>query len=69
MEAANKVYRKEDIIMMSKREVNPGFGEGGKNNYDIWLYKGGPRCHHAWYRRTYMLKDGKQNRNYYRPST
>ena len=60
MESANKVYRKEDIQMMSKRAVNPGFGEGGKDKYDIWLYKGGPRCHHAWYRRTYMLKDGKQ---------
>jgi hypothetical protein len=60
MSSANKVYRKEDIQMMSKKSVNPGFGENGAKTYDIWLYKGGPRCHHAWYRRTYMLKDGKQ---------
>tara|TARA_R110000824_G_scaffold271961_1_gene460438 strand:- start:2390 stop:4348 length:1959 start_codon:yes stop_codon:yes gene_type:complete len=61
MESANKVYRKEDIQFMSKKEVNPGFGPpGSREKYDIWLYKGGPRCHHAWYRRTYMLKDGKQ---------
>lgn len=59
MTNANKVYRKEDIQMMSNKAVNPGFGEKGASTYDIWLYKGGPRCHHAWYRRTYMLKDGK----------
>lgn len=60
MTDANKVYRKEDIQMMSKKAVNPGFGFKGASTYDIWLYKGGPRCHHAWFRRTYMLKDGKE---------
>lgn len=60
MTSANKVYRKEDIQAMSRKAVNPGFGEGGASTYDIWLYKGGPRCHHAWFRRTYMLKDGKE---------
>jgi len=60
MTSAGKVYRKEDIQAMSNKPVNPGFGEGGASTYDIWLYKGGPRCHHAWFRRTYMLKDGKE---------
>jgi hypothetical protein len=60
MTSAGKVYRKEDIQAMSNKAVNPGFGEGGASTYDIWLYKGGPRCHHAWFRRTYMLKDGKE---------
>ena len=60
MIAADKVYRKEDIIMMDKKPVNAGFGEFGASTYSIWLYKGGARCHHKWFRKTYMLKDGKQ---------
>lgn len=55
---ANKVYRKEDIQMMSQRVVNAGFGENGSDTYDIWLYKGGPRCHHKWQRKTYVSVDG-----------
>ena len=54
MLSSQKVYRKEDIDLMSKNPVNPGFGEGGANTYDIFLYKGGPRCHHKWLRQTYM---------------
>jgi hypothetical protein len=60
MIAADKVYRKEDIIMMDKKPVNAGFGERGASTYSIWLYKGGARCHHKWFRKTYMLKDGTQ---------
>ena len=40
---------------MGKQQVNPGFGEGGSNTYSIWLYKGGARCQHKWFRKTYML--------------
>jgi len=58
MVTAGKVYRKEDIIRMSKRAVNPGFGEKGASTYSIWLYKGGPRCNHKWYRKTYQIKNG-----------
>lgn len=50
-----RLFRKEDIDMMSNRAVNPGFGEGGANTYDIFKYKGGPRCHHKWARVTFML--------------
>ena len=64
MYAADKVYRKEDILRMSKKVVNPGFQKGGKKNpgqpYSIWLYKGGARCSHRWYRKTYQVKDGKK---------
>ncbi len=60
MISADKVYRKEDIIMMDNKPVNAGFGEFGASTYSIWLYKGGPRCRHKWFRKTYMLKDGKQ---------
>jgi hypothetical protein len=56
MVAAKKLYRKEDIIAMSTKAVNAGFGPDGAANYDIWLYKGGPRCNHAWLRKTYMAK-------------
>lgn len=56
MVAAKKLYRKEDIMAMSTKAVNAGFGPDGAANYDIWLYKGGARCHHAWLRKTYMAK-------------
>ena len=62
MSAANKIYRKQDIINMSEMEVNPGFGIGGANTYSIWLYKGGPQCFHFWSRRIYKtsLRNAKQ---------
>lgn len=55
MMSANKLYRKEDIEDMSRKDVNPGFGEGGSNKYDIFRFKGGPRCHHKWQRVTMVL--------------
>jgi len=56
MVAAKKVYRKEDIMTMSSKSVNPGWGPDGANTYDIWLYKGGGSCRHYWERRVYMAK-------------
>lgn len=53
---ANKLYRIEDINMMSNKVVNEGFGPNGSNTYDILLYKGGARCKHYWVRETYRLK-------------
>ena len=58
---AKKVYRKEDILQMSDKAVNAGFGEGGSDTYSIWLYKGGARCHHKWFRKTYQIKDGDKS--------
>ena len=58
MMTANKVYRKEDIMMMDNQAVNAGFGVNGASTYSIWLYKGGARCKHKWVRRTYMSKGG-----------
>jgi len=57
MVAAKKLYRKEDILQMNDKAVNPGFGAGGASTYSIWLYKGGARCGHKWFRKTYMWKD------------
>ena len=60
MVKADKVYRKEDILRMSDKVVNAGFGKGGSDTYSIWLYKGGARCSHKWFRKTYQIKDGKK---------
>jgi len=56
---AKKIYRKEDIMQMSTRAVNAGWGLNGADTYDIWLYKGGGACHHFWMRKTYMAVDVK----------
>jgi hypothetical protein len=56
MVSARKIYRKEDIMRMSKQPVNAGWGKGGAATYNIWLYKGGGNCHHFWLRKTYMSK-------------
>jgi hypothetical protein len=56
MVGAAKIYRKEDIQMMSKKAVNAGWGLNGADTYDIWLYKGGGDCHHFWMRKTYKAK-------------
>jgi hypothetical protein len=49
-----KIYKKEDIDKMGSSIVNAGFGEFGADTYDIFKFKGGPRCHHKWERRTYV---------------
>jgi len=53
MMTAKKMYRKENIISMSNKAVNPGWGPRGANTYSIWLYKGGGNCHHYWKRRIF----------------
>ena len=53
MMRASKIYRKEDIIKMESKPVNPGLGEFGSDFYSIWLHHGGARCDHKWERRTY----------------
>ena len=64
MAKQNRLFRKEDIEKMSSRAVNPGFGEGGANTYDIFKYKGGPRCHHKWERVTFMRNVKGANRKF-----
>lgn len=59
MLSAGKLYRKEDIEMMSQQPVNPGFGIKGADTYDIFLWKGGVYCHHKWLRQTFR-KEGKR---------
>ena len=57
---AGKVYRKEDILGASNRAVNPGWGPGGANTYNLWLYKGGGSCRHFWQRLTYLKRNNKK---------
>ena len=61
MVSAKKVYRKEDINAMTDKVVNSGFGKGGSDTYSIWLYKGGARCNHKWFRRIYARKEGSKS--------
>ena len=56
MVAADKLYRKEDIIAMGNRAVNAGWGARGAKTYSIWKYKGGGSCHHKWLRQTFKGK-------------
>jgi len=56
MVSSAKLYRKEDIMQMSSKAVNEGWGKGGADTYDIWLYKGGGSCRHYWERKVYMSK-------------
>jgi hypothetical protein len=58
MTAANKIYRKEDLLQMGNQIVNEGWGPRGANTYDIWLYKGGGNCHHRWNKRVYASFEG-----------
>tara|TARA_R110000764_G_scaffold61980_1_gene132118 strand:- start:1831 stop:3843 length:2013 start_codon:yes stop_codon:yes gene_type:complete len=53
---ANKLYRKEDIIKMGTKQVNPGWGPKGADTYSIWLFKGGGSCSHKWVRQTFKGK-------------
>jgi hypothetical protein len=64
MMSANKLYRKEDIDLMSTKRVNAGFGENGSDVYDIFRFKGGARCSHKWQRVTMMLDLNKMENGY-----
>ena len=59
MMAANKIYRKEDIIKMGSQIVNKGWGPKGADTYSIWFYKGGGNCHHRWNKQVYATFSGK----------
>ena len=49
-----KLYRKEDVMAMKEKAVNPGWGPRGADTYSIWLYKGGGNCHHVWEKVVYV---------------
>jgi hypothetical protein len=55
---ANKVYRKEDLDKQSR--ANSELAATGESSYNIWLYKGGANCKHAWIRNIYLRKNNKK---------
>ncbi len=55
---ADKLYRKEDILAMTNKAVNPGWGPNGADTYSCWLYKGGGNCHHIWKKQLYISAKG-----------
>ncbi len=55
---ADKLYRKEDILAMGNKAVNPGWGPNGADTYSCWLYKGGGNCHHVWKKQLYISAKG-----------
>jgi len=54
---AKKIYRKEDLENVNSNLVNKGFGHNGEP-YNVFLFKGGPRCHHSFKRLTYASIEG-----------
>ena len=64
MMSAKKVYRKEDLLALTNKPVNKGWGPKGRSaTYSIWLYKGGGNCHHYFKRIVYKtsLRNAKSN--------
>ena len=55
---ADKLYRKEDIMAMGSKAVNPGWGPNGADTYSCWLYKGGGNCGHWWSKQLYISAKG-----------
>ena len=58
--AGNKVWSKEQILLASDSAINPGWGAGGSDFYNLWFYKGGGSCQHFWERRTYLKTDNNR---------
>ncbi len=64
MTSAKKVYRKEDLLALTNKPVNKGWGpKGNSATYSIWLFKGGGNCHHYFRRIVYKtsLRNAKSN--------
>jgi hypothetical protein len=57
MMKAKKIYRKEDLVNVNSNVVNDGFGHNGEP-YNVFLFKGGPRCHHSFKRLTFANIEG-----------
>ena len=56
------VYRLEDIDKASREGVNKQLGHKGRA-YDLFRFKGGVYCRHAWKVILYRLKDGTELRD------
>jgi hypothetical protein len=53
---SGKVFSFEDVVSLNSD--NPGFGEGGKNTYSVFKYRGGVNCKHIWVKYFYNKTKG-----------
>jgi hypothetical protein len=55
------LFRYEDIQDMSDAGVNGEFAPAGSSQYNLFIFKGGVYCRHAWFRKVFFRKrkDGK----------
>ena len=53
------LFRYEDIIKMGDEGVNSEFAASGSSTINIWKYKGGVYCRHAWFRKVFVRKREK----------
>ena len=53
------LFRYEDIIKMGDDGVNSEFAASGSSTINIWKYKGGVYCRHAWFRKVFVRKREK----------
>lgn len=62
MSKEGKVFRYEDIQQMSDNGVNGQFAPSGQSSYDIFTFKGGCYCRHAFKRLIFMRKRDEKGR-------
>ena len=53
---AGALFRYEDIQDMSDAGVNGEFAPSGSSSYNLFIFKGGVYCRHAWFRKVFMRK-------------
>jgi len=50
------LFRYEDIQDMSDAGVNGEFAPSGSSSYNLFIFKGGVYCRHAWFRKVFVRK-------------
>jgi hypothetical protein len=53
------LFRYEDIQDMSDAGVNGEFAPQGQSSYNLFIFKGGVYCRHAWFRKVFVRKREK----------
>ena len=53
------LFRYEDIQDMSDAGVNGEFAPAGSSSYNLFIFKGGVYCRHAWFRKVFVRKREK----------
>ena len=53
------LFRYEDIQDMSDAGVNGQFAPSGSSQYNLFIFKGGVYCRHAWFRKVFVRKREK----------